>query len=119
MCWGGRLSSHPLPGSLNQEPPFHPQRQAREEGCTAGEVPGVTARNLDPLPSCQGPQPSHTEPLPHRLSGYCSEKNGATQPGPCPVPVLPVTLSCSSREGLHPATQLPHPKLSRLLEEEG
>lgn len=68
----------------------------------------------DPPPSHQGPSPV-TEPLPHRLSGHCSGKNRATQPGPTPVPVSPVTLSCHSPERLHlTAKLLPHPRLSRL-----
>lgn len=98
--WGGPLSSHPLPEPKSGVTLLHPQGQAWEEACVAGEAPGATARNRDPPPTRGGPQPSHSEPLPHRLSGHCSGKNRATQPGPAPVPVPPVMLSWHSLEGL-------------------
>lgn len=64
-------------------------------------------------PSRQGPQPVYG-PLLHHLSGYCSEKNRAT------YLALPLFLCSSchivnpSLERTHPATQLPHPRLSQV-----
>lgn len=99
MEWagGGPLSSHPLPKPKSGVtlPPLRarPGKKVVLEGkCLE---PG---QNQDPPPSCQGPQSSHCEPLPHRLSGHCSAENRATQPGPAPVPVSPVTLSWHSPE---------------------
>lgn len=114
MEWagGGPLSSHPLPepkSGVTLPPP-----RARERSlCCRGSV-WSHRQDWDPPPSHQGPQPSRCEPLPYHLSGHCSGKNRATQPGPAPVPVPPVTLSCHSPERLHLPTKLPRPRLSRL-----
>lgn len=110
--WGWPLSSHPLPepkSGVTLPPP-----RARERSlCCRGSV-WSHRQDWDPPPSHQGPQPSRCEPLPYHLSGHCSGKNRATQPGPAPVPVPPVTLSCHSPERLHLPTKLPRPRLSRL-----
>lgn len=107
MEWagGGPLSSYPLPEPKSGVtlPPLRarPGKKVVLKGkCLE------PCQTQDPPPSHQGPQSSGREPLPHRLSGHCSGENRATQPGPAPVPVSPVTLSCHSPERLHLTTKL-------------
>lgn len=72
------------------------------------QEPGPSA-----LPPARVPSPV-SGPLLHHLSGYCSGKNRAT------YLALPLFLCSSchivspSLERTHPATQLPHPRLSQV-----
>lgn len=107
---GGPLSSHPPPEPKSGARPFHPQsRGLGRRWWRRGSAWSHCQEPRTLRPPRQGPQPSHSEALPHRLSGHCSGKkkpHRATQAGPT---LVPVTLSCHSPEGL----PLGHPRLSR------
>lgn len=87
---GGPLSSYPPPEPKSGVRPFHSQSPGLgRRWWRRGSAWSCCQEPRTLRPPRQGPQPSHSEPLPHRLSGHCSgkkKKNRVTQAGPALVP---------------------------------
>lgn len=102
MEWagGGPLSSHPPPEPKSGARPFHPQSPGL--GRRWWRRGSAWSRCQEPRtlrPPLQGPQPSHSEPLPHRLSGHCSGKKKHTEPPRLALPLSPSCCPATPRRG--------------------
>ena len=102
---GGPLSSHPPPEPKSGARPFHPQSPGL--GRRWWRRGSAWSRCQEPRtlrPPRHGPQPSHSEALPHRLSGHCSGKKNHIEPPRLALPLFLSRYPATPRRGCLSAT---------------